>query len=205
VAANLGRLADALGVGVDQIVAMRQVHGSDVVTVDAVPDRPPPADALLTRTPGLVLMARAADCVPVVLADPETSVVGVAHAGRDGMVRGVVPAAVAAARDLGAGSGLRAWVGPRVCGGCYEVPAKLRDEVARVEPASWSTTTWGTPAVDVAAGVLAQLGRLEVPVIDVVDAVGADRACTVESRDLYSHRRQGSRSGRLAGLVHLHR
>jgi copper oxidase (laccase) domain-containing protein len=77
--------------------------------------------------------------------------------------------------------------------------------VARVEPASWSTTTWGTPALDVAAGVLAQLERLAVPVVDVADVVGAGRACTVESGDLYSYRRQGSRSGRLAGLVHLQR
>lgn len=205
VAANVRRLAEALGVEADRMVTMRQVHGSDVVTVDAVPDRPPAADALLTRTPGLVLMARAADCVPVVLADPGERVVGVAHAGRTGMVRGVVPAAVAAARGLGAGEGLRAWVGPRVCGGCYEVPAQLRDEVARAEPASWSTTTWGTPAVDVAAGVLAQLERLGVPVVDVADVVGAGRACTVESDDLYSYRRQGDQSGRLAGLVHLQR
>jgi polyphenol oxidase len=205
VAANVRRLAQALGVDADRMVTMRQVHGGEVVAVDGVPDRPPAADALVTRTPGLVLMARAADCVPVVLADPAAGVVGVAHAGRNGMVRGVVPAAVAAARGLGAGAGLHAWVGPRVCGGCYEVPELLRLEVARVEPASWSTTTWGTPALDVAAGVLAQLGRLAVPVVDVADVVGAARACTVESDDLYSYRRQGGQSGRLAGLVHLQR
>ncbi len=203
VAANLHRLAAALGVGPDRLVTMSQVHGSDVATVDSVPDRPPVADAMLTRTPGIVLMARAADCLPVVLADPDAGVVGVAHAGRRGMARGVVPVAVAAARELGAGGGLHAWLGPRVCGGCYEVPEQMRADVARAEPASWSTTSWGTPALDIAAGVLAQLQRLDVPATDVAVSLGPERACTVESDDLYSYRRQGKQSGRLAGLVHL--
>jgi len=201
VADNMRRLAAAMGVGTDRLVTMSQVHGSDVVTVDSVPDRPPVADAMLTRTAGIVLMARAADCLPVVLADADAGVVGVAHAGRRGMASGVVTAAVAAARELGAGSGLRAWLGPRVCGGCYEVPDEMRAEVARAEPASWSTTSWGTPGLDIAAGVSAQLERLAVPATDVADSVGPERACTVESGDLYSYRLQGEKSGRLAGLV----
>jgi YfiH family protein len=156
----------------------------------------------VTRTPGLVLVVRAADCLPVVLADPESGVVGVAHAGRRGVAAGVVTQAVVAARALGAGAGLRAWAGPRVCGGCYEVPEQMRAEVAEAEPACWSTTSWGTPALDIAAGVLAQLERLDVPVRDLAASLGS-RACTVESEDLYSYRRQGERSGRLAGLVHV--
>jgi hypothetical protein len=203
VTGNLGRLAGALGVDVGRLVTMRQVHGDDVVVVDAVPGRPPEADALATRTPGLVLLARAADCVPVVLADPVAGVAAVAHAGRVGMASGVVPAAVAAARGLGAGTGLRAWVGPRVCGRCYEVPERMRAEVARIVPESWSTTSWGTPALDVAAGVLAQLRRLGVPAVDIADPLGPDRVCTVESGDLFSYRRQGPDAGRQAGLVHL--
>jgi YfiH family protein len=200
---NLARVVEEHGGAPDRVVAMRQVHGVDVRVVDAVPAESPVCDALVTRTPGLVLMVRAADCVPVVLADPATAVVGVAHAGRLGMAAGVVPAAVAAARAIGAGPGLQAWLGPRVCGGCYEVPEAMRAEVAAAEPAARATTTWDTPALDVAAGVLAQLGRLGVPVVDVADRVGAVAACTVESPDLYSYRRQGARSGRLAGLVHV--
>ena len=202
VATNWQRLAVAFGSGVERVVTMSQVHGSDVAVVDTVPDRSPVADALVTRTPGLVLAARAADCLPVVLADPDAGVVGVAHAGRNGVAAGVVPAAVAAARGLGAGAGLLAWAGPRVCGRCYEVPEPLRAEVVRAEPACWSTTSWGTPALDLAAGVRAQLERLEVPVRDIAESMGSG-ACTVESEDLYSYRRQGERSGRLAGLVHV--
>lgn len=201
---NVRRVASVFRVDPAGVVAMSQVHGSDVAILTEAPDSPPVADALVTRTPGLVLMVRAADCVPVLLADPVAGVVSAAHCGRRGLALGVVPAAVAAARAHGAGPGLRAWLGPRVCGSCYEVPAPMRAEVAAAEPAAWSTTSWQTPALDLAAGVVGQLTRAGVPVTDVADVVGADRACTVESDDLFSYRRQGARSGRLAGLVQVH-
>jgi YfiH family protein len=174
---------------------MHQVHGTRVVEA-----RPGEArqdcDALVTDQPDVVLMVRVADCVPVLLADLDAGVLGAAHAGRPGMVAGVVPRTVAAMRELGAGQ-LRAWLGPSVCGRCYEVPAAMRAEVAAVEPASASTTSWGTPALDVAAGVRAQLLRDGVEVSEV-------SRCTLESPELYSYRRDGDRSGRLAGLIRRH-
>lgn len=183
---------------VPTVVRMRQVHGADVHTVDgawleARYAEPVEADGLVTDLPGVVLLVRVADCVPVLLADIDHRVVGVAHAGRPGLVAGVVPAAVARMRDLGADR-LVAWVGPHVCGGCYEVPAEMRDAVAAVAPESYAETSWGTPAVDVGAGVVAQLEKLGV---DVVDA----SRCTLESDDLYSYRRDGAAAGRLGGLV----
>jgi len=84
-----------------------------------------------------------------------------------------------------------------VCGACYEVPADLQEQVAAVEPASRATTSWGTPALDIGAGVRAQLEREGVEVVDV-------SRCTRESEDLYSFRRDGEQAGRLAGLVRLH-
>ena len=69
VMANRRALQAALGPdGVDGIVWMRQVHGSDVVVVDTVPAEVPECDGLVTTTPGLALAAMAADCVPVMLA-----------------------------------------------------------------------------------------------------------------------------------------
>jgi YfiH family protein len=140
-------------------------------------------------------MVRAADCVPVVLGDPEQGVIGAAHAGRLGLVRGVVPATVARMRKLGA-EHITAWVGPHICGRCYEVPAEMRDEVAAVEPATRATTSWGTPAVDLGAGIRAQLERDGVTVIDAA-------RCTLESPDLYSFRRDRDEAGRQAGVVRL--
>ena len=65
---NRRLVASALGV-VD-LVVMRQVHGADVQVVDGVADEPPTCDALVSTTPAVALCVRAADCVPVVLADP---------------------------------------------------------------------------------------------------------------------------------------
>jgi YfiH family protein len=155
--------------------------------------RTPQADALVTASAGVTLMVRAADCVPVLLADAFGAVVGAAHCGRPGLVAGIVPATVVAMRETGAGR-LTAWIGPHICGGCYEVPAQMRDEVAAVEPASRATTSWGTPSVDVGAGVRAQLERLDVEVVDL-------SSCTRESPDLFSYRRDGRASGRQAGLI----
>jgi hypothetical protein len=70
----------------------------------------------------------------------------------------------------------------------------MRSEVSASAPQAWSTTSWGTPSLDIGAGVRAQLQEAAV---DVVDA----SRCTVEDEDLYSYRRQGAASGRLGGLV----
>ncbi|MCL3993608.1 peptidoglycan editing factor PgeF [Streptomyces lavenduligriseus] len=191
--------AKSLGLDPDLVVWMNQVHGADVVVVDEPwGEAPvPEADAVVTARRGLALAVLTADCVPVLLADPVAKVVAAAHAGRPGMVKGVVPAAVHAMVGLGAEPGrIVARTGPAVCGRCYEVPEAMRAEVAAVEPAAHAETSWGTPAVDVCAGVHAQLDRLGV----------CDRArtpvCTLESQDHFSYRRDRT-TGRLAGYVWL--
>lgn len=195
VAENRARLARRCGLEPARLAFMHQVHGRTVVEVTAAGlARPREADAMLTREPGIGLVALGADCVPVVLADPGAGVVGVAHAGRVGLVAGVVQAVVAAMRDAGA-TALHAWVGPAVCPRCYEVPAALRDEVARAVPQTASWTRRATPSVDVAGGVVGILRREGVE----VDWPGG---CTVEDDDLFSHRRDGV-TGRHAGVAWL--
>jgi polyphenol oxidase len=183
-----------------RLVRMNQVHGGHVHVVRpadlAAAEEPRPVtDALVTALPGTALMVRAADCVPVLLADVEAGVVGAAHAGRKGLVAGIVPNTVHAMRELGAEQ-LVAWIGPHVCGACYEVPEAMRDEVSGVIPQAHSSTSWGTASLDLGAGVRAQL------LAEGASVVNAAR-CTVEEEDLYSYRRQGKESGRLAGLVWL--
>lgn len=199
VRANRELAAKSLGLDPDLVVWMNQVHGPDVAVVDGPwGDRPvPKVDAVVTRRRGLALAVLTADCTPVLLADPVAGVVAGAHAGRPGMVAGVVPAAVAAMVELGAEPArIVARTGPAVCGRCYEVPDTMRAEVAAVEPAAYAETSWGTPAVDVTAGVHAQLERLGV----------RDReqspVCTLESDDHFSYRRDRT-TGRLAGYVWL--
>ncbi|MFB6755414.1 peptidoglycan editing factor PgeF [Streptomyces sp. NPDC056353] len=199
VTANRELAAKALGADPARVVWMNQVHGADVAVVDAPwGDRPVPrVDAVVTAERGLALAVLTADCVPVLLADPVAGIAAAAHAGRPGLVAGVVPAAVRAMTDLGADPArIVARTGPAVCGRCYEVPEEMRAEVAAVEPAAYADTSWGTPAVDVSAGVHAQLERLGV----------RDRAqspvCTRESKDHFSYRRDRT-TGRLAGYVWL--
>ncbi|GAV43793.1 peptidoglycan editing factor PgeF [Streptomyces acidiscabies] len=191
--------AKSLGLDPAEVVWMNQVHGAGVaVVMEAWGDKPvPEVDALVTTRRGLALAVLTADCVPVLLADPVAGVVAAAHAGRPGMIAGVVLAAVRAMTELGAEPDrIVARTGPAVCGRCYEVPSDMRADVAALEPAAYAETSWGTPAVDVAAGVHAQLERLGV----------RDRAqspvCTLESHDHFSYRRDGA-TGRLAGYVWL--
>ncbi|MGY2704004.1 MULTISPECIES: polyphenol oxidase family protein [unclassified Nocardioides] len=171
---------------------MHQVHGTAVHLVDGSYEAAPDADALLTTEPGIALLARAADCVPVLLVAAGGEI-GAVHAGREGVRRGVVTAAVERLRELGA-TGLRAWVGPHICGRCYEVPEELRAEVAAAVPETGATTSWGTPALDLGAGVLAQLAAAGVPATEV-------GGCTREDESLHSYRRDGVAAGRLAGVV----
>ncbi|MDX3450409.1 peptidoglycan editing factor PgeF [Streptomyces sp. ME02-8801-2C] len=196
---NREQAAKSLGLDPERVVWMNQVHGNDVAEVDGPwAGRPvPPVDGLVTATSGLALAVLTADCVPVLLADPVAKVVAAAHAGRPGLVAGVVPAAVKAMESLGADPArIVARTGPAVCGRCYEVPREMRADVAAVEPAAAAETSWGTPAVDVVAGVHAQLERLGV----------RDRqqspVCTRESADHFSYRRDRT-TGRLAGYVWL--
>jgi YfiH family protein len=188
-AAGLAEIAAASGA---TPYLMHQVHGSDVHLVTDADDGFPDADGLVTDRAGIALLARAADCVPVLLV-AETGQVGAAHAGREGVRRGVVPATVEQMRALGA-EGIRAWVGPHICGGCYEVSDQLRADVTAAVPATSATTTWGTPALDLGAGVCAQLADAGVPVVEV-------GGCTREDDTLHSYRRDGAGAGRHAGVV----
>ncbi|MCF6377339.1 polyphenol oxidase family protein [Nocardioides KLBMP 9356] len=192
----LGRVRQATGA---VPVLMHQVHGAHVERID---DRrtsgPVAADAMVTDQSGVALLARAADCVPVLLADPTTGWIAAVHSGRPGLAAGVVPAAVAAVREHG-GDPTVAWIGPHVCGACYEVPADLQDEVAAGVPEARSTTSWGTPALDLGAGVRAQLASAGVTDVREVGA------CTREDESWPSYRRDGAAATRFAGVIWSHR
>ena len=183
----------------DRLVWMNQVHGTGVAVVDGPQDGrgarhrrasspPRPAWSCACWSP---------TACPVLLADHETGVVAAVHAGREGVRQGVVPAALSAMASLGARARhVTALLGPAVCGACYEVPAEMQREVARVAPAAAVRTRRGTPGLDLRAGIAEGLRRAGIP--EVVQ----DPRCTVEDPSLFSHRRDGV-TGRQAGLVWL--
>ncbi|WP_425864306.1 polyphenol oxidase family protein [Arthrobacter sp. TWP1-1] len=185
---------------------MNQVHGADVAVIAAdgtaaTGASAPTVDAMVMcpdgEPTGLAVMV--ADCVPVVLVGETSSgstVIGVAHAGRPGVEKDVIGAVVAQMHRSGAVS-LEAWLGPSVCGKCYEVPEAMRTAVAAVAPASHSITTWGTPALDLPAAVVEQLTSNGV-------TAHASGICTLEDSRYFSHRRSqrdGEAEGRFIGFV----
>jgi hypothetical protein len=196
VAANRKRLGTAIGLGADRVVWMNQVHSDHVEVVDGPRDIPlDNADGLVTRTPRLVLAVVTADCVPVLLADARAGVVAAVHAGRVGARDGVVARAVEAMVGLGAHEpDISVLLGPAVSGRNYEVPAAMAAEVEAALPGSGTTTSAGTPGLDLRAGIARQLKTLGVSAIDV------DPRCTVDDTNLFSHRR-GAPTGRFASLV----
>lgn len=204
VAANRSLLSQALGL--DRVSYVQQVHGTSVHVVTdltiarsspggARPSPPVEADAQVTTCRGVGLAILVADCTPVLLAAPREGVIAAVHAGRRGMVDGVVPAALESMRAHGA-TEIVAAIGPSIGPRRYEVPASMRDEVGAVEPVTRSVTKTGAPALDIAAGVVEQLVREDVSIAHWSDV------CTAESTDLFSYRRDGT-TGRFAGIVWL--
>ncbi|WP_283176983.1 peptidoglycan editing factor PgeF [Gemmobacter sp. 24YEA27] len=125
VAINRARVAEAMGVGADGLLSVHQVHSPDVVTVTAPPGdqaERPKADAMVTRLPGVALSVLTADCQPVLFSDPESGVIGAAHAGWRGAMTGVLEATVDAMEAIGASRArIRAAIGPTISQAAYEV------------------------------------------------------------------------------------
>ncbi len=194
--ANRKRLAAELGLAENKLAWMEQVHGRTATIVDGSETRAAEAtDALVTATPGVALVVLVADCVPILLADAEAGVVAAVHAGRVGTRVGVVPAAVAAMREVGAEPHrIEALLGPAICGDCYEVPAAMAADVEKHVPGSAGKTRKGTPGLDLRAGLWRQLADLGV------GRIGVDPRCTNEDKTLFSYRRDGT-TGRIAGIT----
>ncbi|UYG15571.1 peptidoglycan editing factor PgeF [Brachybacterium huguangmaarense] len=198
VAANRERLRAAIGV---DVVYVDQVHSADVAVVGEG-DEPDggsvrTADALVTRRGDIALAIMVADCLPVLLVDAEAGVVGAAHAGRAGLLGGVLENTVAAMQALGADvERVRAEIGPSVCGSCYEVPAAMRADAERTLPGIGATTRRGTPSLDLRAGAVLALTGAGLRAGHVL----SDAPCTVEDERFYSYRRE-QRTGRLAGVI----
>lgn len=180
------------------VTYLKAEHGARVHRVTESSAEVPAADVLVTDVPGLGLAALGADCVPLLLHDAATGAVAAAHAGRRGLWAGVVDAAVAALLNLRPAPAspalISASVGPAICGKCYEVPVDTRYEVGERHPSAVSTTSWGTPALDLPRAVETRLGELGV------GTVVRHHLCTFQEPGFFSHRREGE-TGRQAGVI----
>ncbi|ARU46460.1 peptidoglycan editing factor PgeF [Corynebacterium silvaticum] len=198
VTSNRKRLARVIGLEPHNIVWMEQIHSVNVTVVTQPQETPVEAtDALVSTTRGLALAVLAADCVPVLLSDTETGVVAAVHAGRMGARNGIVRKTIETMADLGATPrNIHALLGPAASGRHYEVPLEMAADVERHLPGARVKTRKGTPGLDLRRGLARQLLQLGVKAIDI------DPRCTIEDKELFSYRREGT-TGRHAGLVWL--
>mgnify|MGYP001556231785 CR=1 FL=1 len=186
---NRSRAAQAVQPGA-RLVTVHQVHSADVVTVTEpfADDARPPADALVTATPGLLLGVLTADCVPVLFADTEAGVVGAAHAGWRGAIAGVTDRTIDAMIALGADAGrIVCAVGPCIGRASYEVDASFVGRFIVDDPDNERFLAEGRPdhaQFDIEGYVAARLARAGVR---RVDALGLDTYA--EPEKFFSYRR----------------
>jgi hypothetical protein len=187
---NRRRMAEHLGVAPAQFLTVFQIHSPDVATATAswATESRPRADAMVTKIPGLAIGVTAADCGPILFADPAARVIGAAHAGWKGAFGGVLENTIAAMEKLGASrGGIIAAIGPLIRQPSYEVGAEF---VARFTEADKDNARFFVPssradhAMFDLAGYIRQ--RLEGVGILMIDDTGVD---TYADERLFSYRR----------------
>lgn len=191
--------------GVRAVHALRQIHGNDVHVLRRVARPPAPAvgDALVTRIPGTAVAIKAADCVPVLLADPVSGAVAGAHAGwRGTLVRVVEAAARALAAEAGAPpSRLRAVIGPAIRACCFEVGPEVvsafRESGHDVDRFALRSRAGGRPHLDLVLANRLQLLAAGLP----EDAIEDTGICTRRQPAFHSYRREGPGVGRNWSVV----
>jgi YfiH family protein len=190
VAENRRRMAEQMGVRPTHFLSVHQTHSADVV----VASKPwpsasrPRADAIVTRSEGLAIGASAADCGPVLLADPNARVIGAAHAGWKGALTGIVESTVDAMEKLGADrNGIIAAIGPLIRQQSYEVGGEF---VERFFEADAENGVFFIPAARDGHAMFDLAGyirmRLENAGVLMIDDIGVD---TYSDPRFFSYRR----------------
>jgi len=193
---NRAILADRAGVARDRLVVLAGMVGGPVARIDADSSREVSGvEAMVTTEVDLGLAVTTADCVPVLLADDRAGVVAAAHAGRRGVEARIVTDTIAVMQSLGADpQRMSAWLGPAICGRCYEVGEDVAAQTVAIAPSAATRTSWGSTGLDLTAAVRDELARAEVATVHI------DPRCTREDPLLFSYRRDG-RTGRQASAV----
>jgi len=206
------KLASSAGVSSDRLVTLSQVHGRHVVTIrrgiepgalQALQNSRPDADGVVSDAPDVALVVRAADCVPLLMADKRIGVVAAVHAGwRSTAKRIAARALLAMAAAYGTKPGdCRVAIGPGIRGCCYEVDAAVTDAMLAALPA------WEEHAVASRPGhVRLDLGGVNRALLERAgvrpDRIGDVGLCTACRRDLFfSHRAEKARTGRMMNLI----
>lgn len=207
-------VAKALQVDPRDVLRLRQVHGARVVAVrlaDRFPDPRPQADVLMTDDPSRAVAVQVADCVPLLIADPDREVVAAVHAGWRGAAAGAARAAVRAMADTfgSRASDLVAALGPSIGPCCYRVGSELIDAFRAAghpedaidrwfpRPARQGASTTSTLHLDLWAANRDQLVDAGMQPANI-HASGLCTACRTDV--FYSFRVEGP-TGRMVGVI----
>ncbi len=196
VAANWARLERETGLGFARV---RQVHGARAVRADAPGAPAVEADAVVSRARGVAACVSVADCVPILLADPETGAVAAVHAGWRGTVaRAAAEGVRALAREAGTPPDrVLAAVGPSIGPCCYEVSPDLAARF-REELGAEAVREGASPHVDLWRANVAVLRAAGVP----AERIEVLARCTACEKDVFfSHRRDAGRTGRQIAFI----
>ena len=198
---NRRRLAESTGLKSERIGWLNQVHGTDVV--ELTPDnvgQVAKADASYTRHPGIACAILTADCLPVILADRDGTVVGAAHCGWRSLCGGVIENLVSAMAV--APETLQAWLGPAIGPDSFEVGPEVRDAFLEHDTkAAHAFKAEGARPGHLMADIYA-LATLRLNHLGVSNVTGGG-LCTVQDPDrFFSYRRDGQ-TGRMATLIWL--
>jgi len=180
--------------GFGAIAHAEQVHGTRVAVHDDLPRgvhvESRPADGHATSTAGILLAVTVADCVPVYLVDPKRRIVALLHAGWRGIAGGILQQGLETLRTLGSDAvHLEVYLGPAICGDCYEVGPQVFDALGLRAPSH-------PMPVDVRAVLVSQALGIGIREGDIA----VSEQCTLcGTAGLFSHR--GGRSERQAALL----
>ncbi len=188
---NRSRIAAHLGATRDTLLTCHQIHSAatKIVTQPWTRETMPKADGIVTNVPGLALGALAADCAPVLFADPQARVIAAAHAGWKGALGGILEATLATMEGLGARrSRIRAALGPCIGPHAYEVGPEFEAIFTTADPSNarffQRSEAGSRPLFNLPGYVLA---RLEAAGLDTAESC---TACTyAESERFFSYRR----------------
>jgi len=192
-----GCRAEVLGYAPAGTVIPQQTHSANVAIIGS-PTELPDTDAVVTAAGRLPIGVRTADCVPILMVDPEAHVIAAVHSGWRGTAAGITSRAIQAMTSLGAEPRrIRVAMGPCICTSCFEVGEDVAAQFN--ERFVVRNALWPKPHVDLAAAIRAQLLYTGVD----ANAIAMPTACTFESACLYSARRSGPDTGRLVSVIEL--
>ena len=205
VISNQQSLARSLGYELKKLVHMRQIHSDKVVIVDSTLhgfEHPPECDALVTDKPNIPLMVMTADCTPVLLFDPVENVIAVAHAGRAGAIKAIVPKTIKKMQQhfRCKREDILVVLGPSIQSCCYEVGEKIAKEVTEEGFGFAVVERKGRYYLEVNAIIHRQLQEIGIKQENIED-LNICNAC--ENDTFFSYRADSQKTGRIAGVLML--